>query len=111
MCLPTGTPIVGAPDPATNGYSPHSWLVVPWYSMPGPTCTARPAPGERQPHADASPRRLTVVDVIGVLLVVWALNAAVRFGSARAGHRCGDRSGGRRTAGPSWPGRNGGKAR
>ena len=27
-CGPSGTPAVGAPDPARNGYSPAAWVVV-----------------------------------------------------------------------------------
>src|SRR6266540_5144771 len=55
MCRPIGTPRVGAPDPAWNGYRPHSWVVVPWYSMPGPTCGARRSEehtSEPQSHHD-----------------------------------------------------------
>src|SRR5690348_4984942 len=51
MCRPIGTPMAGAPLPATNGNRPHSWAVVPWYSMVAATWAARPVPGERQPHA------------------------------------------------------------
>src|SRR5512138_2399193 len=53
MCRPIGTPRVGAPDPARNGYRPHSCAVVPWYSMAGVTYAARPAPGVRHPQAGA----------------------------------------------------------
>ena len=51
---PTGVPASGVPDPATNGYRPHSWAVVAWYSGVAATCTARPPSGIFHPHAGAS---------------------------------------------------------
>ena len=50
---PTGVPTTGVPLPATNGYSPHSCVVVAWYSAPGVTCTARPPSRMLHPHAGA----------------------------------------------------------
>ena len=31
-CRPTGVPAAGVPEPATNGNSPQTWVVVAWYS-------------------------------------------------------------------------------
>src|SRR2546430_14555616 len=50
MCRPIGVPTAGAPEPATNGYRPHSCTVVPWYSTPASTCATRPPSGSRQPQ-------------------------------------------------------------
>src|SRR3981189_1247789 len=71
MCRPIGTPNVGAPDPAMNGYRPQSWVVVPWYSMPGATWAARPAPGPRQPHAGAI-ADLATAEVLAVEVCIGA---------------------------------------
>src|ERR1700683_426153 len=43
--------MAGVPEPAVNGNSPQTWVVVAWYSGAAATCAARPAPGIFHPHA------------------------------------------------------------
>ena len=50
-CRPTGVPMAGVPEPAVNGNSPQTWVVVAWYSGAAATCAARPAPGIFHPQA------------------------------------------------------------
>src|SRR5258708_1328771 len=80
-CRPTGVPAVGVPLPATKGYRPHSWVVVPWYSGPAATWMARPPSANRQPQAGA--RRAGRVLRLGAL--GWGARAGGVVGVA-GGH-------------------------
>ena len=51
--------MAGVPEPAVNGNSPQTWVVVAWYSGAAATCAARPAPGIFHPHGGRD-RRLAL---------------------------------------------------
>src|SRR5688500_18027581 len=48
-CRPIGTPIIGVVEPVPNGHMPHTWTVVPRYSIGASTYDNRPPPGPAYP--------------------------------------------------------------